>query len=33
MLWQSAFSFEWAVFLGLASVWGLSLLVRWMLRK
>ncbi|MCP4140774.1 MAG: hypothetical protein GY755_10870 [Chloroflexi bacterium] len=33
MLWQSAFSFEWAVFLGLASVWGLSLLVRWMLRN
>ena len=33
MLWQSAFSFEWAIFLGLASVWGVSLLVRRMIRN
>ncbi|NQU30776.1 MAG: hypothetical protein HQ525_08925 [Anaerolineae bacterium] len=33
MSWQSAFSFEWAIFLGLASVWGMSLLVRWMIRN
>jgi len=33
MLWQSEFSFEWAIFLGLASVWGMSLLVRWMIRN
>jgi hypothetical protein len=33
MNWQSEFSFEWAIFLGLASVWGVSLLVRWMIRN
>jgi len=33
MFWQSEFSFEWAIFLGLASVWGVSLLVRWMIRN
>ncbi len=33
MSWQSEFSFEWAIFLGLASVWGVSLLVRWMIRN
>ncbi len=33
MLWQSEFTFEWAIFLGLASVWGVSLLVRWMMRN
>lgn len=33
MLWQSAFSFEGAIFLGLAGVWGVSILVRWMIRN
>lgn len=29
MLWQAEFTFEWAVFLMLAGVWGISLLVGW----
>ena len=29
MLWQAEFTFEWAVFLMLVGVWGISLLVGW----
>ena len=29
MLWQAEFTFEWAIFLMLAGVWGISLLVSW----
>jgi hypothetical protein len=29
MLWQAEFTFEWAVFLMLAGIWGISLLVGW----
>jgi hypothetical protein len=29
MLWQAEFTFEWAIFLMLAGVWGISLLVGW----
>lgn len=29
MLWQANFTFEWAIFLMLAGVWGVSLLVGW----
>ena len=29
MLWQAEFTFEWAIFLMLAGVWGVSLLVGW----
>lgn len=30
MLWQAEFTFEWAIFLMLAGVWGISLLVGWL---
>ena len=29
MLWQAEFTFEWAVFLMVAGVWGISLLIGW----
>ena len=29
MLWKAKFSFEWAIFLMLVGVWGISLLVGW----
>ena len=29
MLWQAKFTFEWAIFLMLVGVWGISLLVGW----
>ncbi len=33
MLWQAKFTFEWAVFLMLAGVWGISLLVGWVRKE
>ncbi len=33
MLWQAEFTFEWAIFLMLAGVWGISLLVGWVRQR
>ena len=33
ILWQAKFTFEWAIFLALSGIWGMSLLVGWVRRE
>ena len=33
ILWQAEFSLEWAIFLALSGIWGISLLVGWVRRE